>query len=112
MPENTVKNPINPLKNLLLRFLRAFYDEKITYVDKILDQWLKGLVIWIINVFANGVLTYLVLLGIILIFPVTSINLGSEIWQRFLIVGLLGLIVWYFRETYKYLRINYRGGKK
>ena len=112
MAENVFKIQNNPIKNLLLRFLRRFYFKDLKYVDQVTEQWVNSLVIWIIDLFANGFLTYMALMGIVIIFPSVNINLGNNLWQRFIILVLSGLIVWYIRETYKWFRVKYKGGTR
>ena len=112
MPENVFKSQDNAIKSLLLRFLRRFYYKDLTYTNKVTEQWVNSLVVWIVDLLANGFLTYMALIGIVLIFPAVQINLGDKLWQRFIILVLSGLIVWYTRETYRWFRIKYKGGTR
>lgn len=103
-------NPIQRLKNSLLNFTREYYDSKVGYADEIINKWSKSLVTLIIYILVNGMLAYLVLSGIVFIFPKTSgfIFVGTKYWHIPIIVFYLGLIIWFIKEEYKY----YKGGYK
>ena len=99
-------------KKLLFKFLKKFYNPDLMYIDTEIDGYLIKVVQFIIDILINGFIAYLFLLGLILIFGVTGIFLGSEYWHFVYIIPLLGIMLGFTAHWYKYFRYKYKGGKK
>ncbi len=91
------------MKKLLLKFVRRFYDSNLTYADKLIEEWEKKSVRFIIDIIINGFVFYLVLVGLSTVFVRLSdkIYLGKEYWEVPLIILLLGIIIWFFESVLK-----------
>jgi len=99
---------INPIKNILLRFVRRFYDEKNAYVEPILKSWVDSLVKWLVEIIFNGFVGYLALFGLTYLFPYlqNKIFLGTSLWHLPFTIILIGIVLWFVRETYKWFQSN------
>ena len=106
MPFNVSKS----LKNMILRFGREYYDSNLQYADPLIEKWVKSYVVFIIDTVCNGAVLYLVLVGLKIVFPFNLffINTGTSLWHIPIIIGVLGLILWYFQKFYEYIRGGYR----
>ena len=101
------------MKKLLLKFIRTYYNPNEQYIEPLIKKWNKALVTWFMYVFVNGLIGYLVLSGIVFIFPKTNayIFVGSEYWHILVIIIYSGLIIWFFQEIYKWKNKYKKGGK-
>lgn len=101
------------IKKLILSFYRRFYDSTAQYADKLIKTWTDNLIVFLIDIFFNGLLIYWFLFGLIWVFPKSQafIVLGHG---KFFPVTLfsLGMMSWLISKYYRYFRIEYRGGKK
>ena len=101
------------LKKLLLNFTRRYYNTDLTYADKLLLEWEKKLMQFVVSVLFNGFFFWLFLMGLRTHFPFTRpyIFIG-EGWWNLLAVPTLGLIIWYLTNAYEYRhKVKKRGGK-
>ena len=101
-------NPVKNLKNYFINFQRYFYDPNATYVDKLIEKWIKFVVPAFLDILITGFITWLFFISFISIFPINWIKLGPGVWNLLNIIQL-GLIIWVFESTYRFLR---SGGKK
>lgn len=92
----------NPIKPLILKFVRYFYDSHLDYADQALEKWFKSYVLFIVEILTNGMVLWLVLLSIISIFSVNGIHLGPGAWHLLNILQL-GLILWFIEGLYKFI---------
>ena len=99
-------NPTKTLKNSLLSFVRYFYDDKIGYIDNLIEQWIKSSVRFILDILLNGFMFWLVLIALISIFSV-KVDLGPGYWHL-LQIFQLGIIIVFFEKAYKFLRGEYK----
>ena len=93
-------------KNLLLIFIRRFYNPEITYIDTLIKDWNTRFIQFVVDVIINGLVLYITLVGLSIIFPVTSkyIYLGTSYWEFPIIVIYLGIIGWFFRGLYNWIK--------
>ena len=91
------------MKKLILKFVRRFYDENFNYVDELIKEWITSIVKFITFLFFEGFMFWLVLLALTSVFPLDWINLGPGAWHLLNILQL-GLILWFFEKTYKFIR--------
>ncbi len=91
------------MKKVLLKFVRRFYNPNLTYADKLLEEWEKKSVRFIIDIIINGLVFYLVLIGLSTVFIGLSdkIYLGKTYWEIPLIIILLGVTIWFFESVLK-----------
>ncbi len=97
----------NPIKPLILKFVRYFYDSKLAYADQAIEKWFKGYILFIVEIITNGFLLWLVLLSITTIFPTYWIHLGPGAWHLINILQL-GLILWFIEKIYIFARRGYK----
>ncbi|KKL25564.1 hypothetical protein LCGC14_2404000, partial [marine sediment metagenome] len=62
------------------------------------------------NLLGFFIVTYLVLFGIVFVFPKISafIFLGTTYWHIPMIIFFLGIILWFFENRYQYIRGGYK----
>ncbi len=103
-------NPTNTLKNSFIDFVRYFYDPNIQYVSHLRTKWIKELVPFVLDIILSGFVFYLVLFGIVFVFPKISafIFLGTTYWHIPMIIFFLGIILWFFENRYQYIRGGYK----
>ncbi len=109
IPENNVNNEgiiAKKLKYWLINFIRKYYNPKLTYIEPIIDGWVKSFVQRFILIIVNGFIFYLTLSGLVFVFPRTSpyIFIGTAYWHIPITILYLGIISWFFKGTYKMLR--------
>lgn len=116
---NPLESPINTpkidglikkrLKYWLIWFGRTFYDQDLTYVDKLLKKWLKATVTSFISITVNGIAIFAALFGIIYTFPklatYTHLASGNKIPIS---VFLLGISYVWITKVYRYFKIDYK----
>ena len=95
-------------KKLLFKFLKRFYNPNLTYINPEIKGFVDKAVPFTIDILINGFIGYFFLLGLILIFNVPGINLGTEYWHIALIIPLLGVMQSFIAHWYKF----FKGGKK
>ena len=84
------------MKNVLLNFTRKYYDPNLTYTDKLLEQWKKSAVVFVIDVFTNGLMGWLVALAFISLSGLSYPRLGPGAWHL-LNIFEIGLIFWFIK---------------
>ena len=96
------------LKKWLLMFVRRFYQPEITYIDKLIKQWVDNSVKWFIDILVNGTLVYLVLFSLWFLFPALRriIYLGDKFWHFPFVMILSGVSLWFFMELIKWYQTN------
>lgn len=89
-------------------FVRRFYQPDIQYADKLIKQWTDNLVRWFIDIAFNGFVGYLALFGLYYLFPElrVHINLFEAIWHLPFTILLIGIVLWFFRETWRWFQSN------
>ncbi len=94
------------VKKLLLKFIRRFYNPELKYIDKLIEEWLKNLVQFIVWIVFHGIMAYLALSGLIFVIPALShyFFLGSSYWHIPIVVFYLGIMFWFIEELYKFFR--------
>lgn len=97
----------NPLKTLILKFIRYFYDPQLKYADDAIEKWVKSLTILFGDILVNGLALWLVLISISSIFQIQGINLGPGAWHLLNIIQL-GLILWFIEKIYVFIRRGYK----
>ncbi len=95
--------PIQSSKNSLLNFIRYFYDENFQYVDILFKELTKRLVRIVLTIALTGFVGWLVIFSFISLVPITWIQLGSG-GRIFLNIFQIGLVIWGFEKTYKFIR--------
>ena len=96
------------LKKYLLMFVRRFYQPELTYIDKLFKEWVDGMVRWWIDIIFNGFIGYLALFCLTYLFPVlrTKVSFGDNLWQLPFTIILIGIVLWFLRETWKWFQSN------
>ena len=104
------KNPLKVVDNLVLRFIRRFYQADIPYTSKLYEKWLNEAVQAIIWVMFNGFLFWLGLAGIGIIFPELGnhIFIGTESWHIPIIIFDVGIVLYLIKGLYRFFRIDYK----
>ena len=103
------KNPSEIVKIYILRFVKRFYDNpQLQYADQIIKQWVDSFVRILVEIILNGFVGYLAIFALTFIFPVlrTKIFLGDAFWHFPFVVILIGIVLWFVRETYKWFQSN------
>lgn len=100
-------NPVKSLKNSFLNFVRYFYNENFTYIDRLIENWVKKIIPFILTIFFTGFIWWLVLLSIVSLTPLSWPTLGPGAWH-ILNIFQLGLIVWIIEDRYKFIRGGYK----
>ena len=100
------------IQQLLLYFIRYFYQPDLPFIDKLIEQWLKSLIQQIVWVVFNGFIGYLTLSGLVFIFPGLDrlVFLGSKYWHIPIVIFYVGIIIWFFEALYKFIRKGYKHG--
>ena len=102
------------MKKLLLKFIRKFYNEDMTYVEPLVKKWKKQFMQFFMSIFFNGLLFWLFLMAIIRVFPDVSkiIQLGPG-FSHILSIFYLGMILWFISKNYIWYRKDWKkiGGK-
>jgi len=97
------------LKKLLINFTRRYYNENATYANKVLIEWEKKLVRFIVLILINGFILFLSFYALLWVFPTISwIYIGSSLSQYPLAVIYLGLISWFLTKVYWYAKQGYK----
>ena len=106
MPRNYKEMP----KNWLLTFIRTFYNPDLTYVDKVLDDFVKSLIRWVILIILNGFLTYLVISGLVFAVPYFSrvFFIGTTYWHVPVLIFYWGIISWFIQTAYQWFKLDYK----
>lgn len=100
------ENGVKLLKYYILFFCRRFYGSQVKYADEIVDRWLNGLVVWLVDVFLHGFVIYLVLSGVLFVVPKSEgiLFLGTRYWQVPVVMFYLGIMYWFFRSFWLFVR--------
>ena len=109
MAENPIKRANNYIKILILRFVKRFYQNpQLQYPSQIIRQWNDNLVRLSVEILINGIIGYLALFGLIYLIPSlrNKIYLGNSFWHIPFAIILIGIVLWFIRETYKWVQSN------
>ena len=97
----------NPIKPLILKYVRNFYNPTLKYADEAIDGCVKSLIVLFGDILINGVSAWLVLLSITSIFPLDWIHLGPGAWHLLNIIQL-GFVLWFIEKNYVFIRRGYK----
>lgn len=100
-------NPIKSQKNILLRFIRYFYDENFQYVDKLIEKWIKSFIPFVITIALTGFVGWLFFISLTSLTPLSWPRLGPGVWNV-LNIFQIGLILWCSEKTYRFIRGGYK----
>ena len=98
----------NAIKPQILKFVRYFYDSNLMYADQAIEKWFKGFVLLVVEIITNGVIFWLVLLSMSVIFQIDGIRLGPGFFHLLNILQL-GLILWFFEGLYGLIMDKLKG---
>ena len=91
------------MKKLVLKFIRRFYNQDLTYADKFIEERKVGTVTFTIDIILNGIIGLLVILSVVSLTPATWPKVGPGFWYV-LNVFQIGLVLWFFRELINFLK--------